>query len=283
MEKNLKEEIAKYTFLMCALTSILCFITITVFIFSNGISAISQIGFFNFIFGNIWSPREKLFGIFPMIVTSILVTMLSFFFSCFIGKWAAIFLAYFCPKKFYGILKSVVELLAGIPSVIYGFFGVIVIVPLVRETFGGAGKSMLSAIIILTIMVLPTIINISESAIQSVPRNYYEGAISLGTTHSEAVFKIVVPAAKSGIVASYILGVGRALGETMAVILVAGNSPTIPKGLLKPVRTLTSGVAMEINYATGLHQQALFGIGVVLFIFILILNISLNLIAKREV
>lgn len=253
-----------------------------IFIFGKGIPAIAQIGFTDFLFGVKWNPSKGYYGILPMIMGSIGVTALSFLVGSFIGKWCAIFLAYYCKGKVYKILKSMVELLAGIPSVIYGFFGVITIVPFIRDNFGGPGKSMLAAVVILSIMILPTIINISETSIKAVPQNYYEGAVALGATHNEAVFNVVVPAAKSGIYTSYILGIGRAFGETMAIILVSGNSPNIPSDILNPVRTLTAGIATEMGYATGLHQSALFGIGVVLFIFIFILNIILNSFIKKE-
>lgn len=283
MNDKLKDNIAKYIFFIAALTSVICIVTIMVFIFVNGVPAIFKIGVVDFIFGTKWAPMQKSFGILPMIVASIFVTFFSFLISSYIGKWSAIFLAFYCNKRLYYILKPIIELLAAIPSVVYGFFGVMVIVPGIRDNLGGVGKSLLAGVIILSIMILPTIISISENSLRSVPTSYYEGAIALGTTKNEAIFKVVVPSAKSGIAASYILGIGRALGETMAIILVVGNNPSIPSSLLSPVRTLTAGIAMEINYASGLHQQALFGIGVILFIFILVLNVVLSKVIKKEV
>ncbi len=277
MTKKQKENFAKLLFFICALMSVFCLVVISFYIFIKGVPAILEIGIGDFLLGTNWQPQSGYFGIFNMIISSFVVTAFAFLFASFIGKWAAIFLSKFCPKKIYGVVKPMVELLAGIPSVIYGFFGVVIIVPIIRDTFGGPGKSMFAAIVILTIMILPTIITLSEAAIKSVPESYYEGAIALGATHTEAVFNIVVPAAKSGIRASFILGIGRAIGETMAVILVAGNSIRFPNDFLMPVRTLTSGIALEMGYASGLHQSALFGIGVVLFVIILILNIILNL------
>lgn len=281
MLKNWKENAARYLFFACALMSVAALCIITFFIFARGIPGIVEIGPVNFIFGMKWEPQQALYGIFPMIVSSVIITGCAFLIGSTIGRWAAVYLALFCHKAVYRIVKPMVELLAGIPSVIYGFFGVVVIVPLIRDNLGGPGKSMLASIIILSIMVLPTIINLSEAALRAVPSAYYEGAIALGTNHTEAVFQVVVPAARSGIQASYILGIGRALGETMAVILVAGNNPNLNLNFLKPVRTLTTGIAMEMGYATGLHQAALFGIGVVLFVLIFALNILLNFVNKK--
>ncbi len=276
------EAIAKYGFFICALTSVAALVVITLFIFMRGIPGIAEIGLGNFLFGLKWDPRQGLYGIFPMIVSSFLITAMSFVVGSLVGRWTAIYLAEFCPGWLYRILKPMVELLAGIPSVIYGFFGLVVIVPFIRENFGGPGKSMLACVVILSIMILPTVINLSEASIRAVPRSYYEGAVALGTTHTEAVFRVVVPAAKSGINASYILGIGRALGETMAVLLVAGNNPKLTVDLLSPVRTLTTGIALEMSYASGLHQSALFGIGAVLFVLIFALNLFLAAVIKKE-
>ncbi len=217
-----------------------------------------------------------------MITASVAVTLAAFVLSSFIGLRSAIFLSFYCPKWAYSSLKTMVELLAGIPSVIYGFFGMIVIVPIIRSNFDVPGQSILAAIIVLTIMILPTIISISEASINAVPRDYYEGAVALGATHTEAVFNVVVGAAGSGIRAAYILGIGRAIGETMAIILVAGNAAVFPNSLLSPVRTLTAGIAIEMGYANGLHQAALFGIGAVLFVFIVALNILLGFMTRRR-
>lgn len=281
MEKK-SETIAKLLFLFCALTSVLSLFLIIFFIFSRGVPAIFEIGIFNFLFETEWRPRSEQFGILSFIVTSLITTAIAFAIGSRIGKWCAIYLAMFCPNKLYKPLKSIVELLSGIPSVVFGFFGIMVIVPLLGDTFGGAGKNMLAIIIILSIMILPTIINLAEISIRAVPQSYYEGALALGCTKTEAVFDVVVPSAKSGINAAYILGIGRAVGETMAVIMVAGNNPNMPSTLLSPARTLTTGIALEMGYATGLHQSVLFGIGVVLFIIVITLNIVLTIVNRKE-
>jgi len=275
------ESIALCAFFTCAAVAVASLALIIVYIFSNGLPAMAEIGVFSFLFGNTWNPSNELYGIRNMILATAAVTFFSFVIGSRVGKWSAIFLSYYCPKKLYGVFKTIVELLAGIPSVIYGFFGVMVIVPFIREYFGGPGKSMLAAIIVLSIMILPTIINLSETALRAVPSFYYEGALALGSTKNEAVFDIVAPAAKSGISSAYVLGIGRAVGETMAVMLVAGNNPGLPDSLIKPVRTMTAGIAIEMNYATGLHQQALFAIGAVLFITIIGLNFGFALYSRR--
>lgn len=200
-----------------------------------------------------------------------------------IGILTAVFLAKYCPKKWYRILKGGVDLLAGIPSVVYGFFGLVVLVPMVRDTFGGNGNSILTASLLLGIMILPTIIETSEAAIQAVPDKYYEGALALGATHERSVYRTVVPAAKSGILAGIILGVGRAIGETMAVIMIAGNQARMPAGLLKGVRTLTANIVIEMGYAADLHREALIATGVVLFVFILIINLLFSLLKRKKV
>ena len=217
-----------------------------------------------------------------MIVGSIYVTAGALIIGVPIGLLTAIFLARFCPKPLYKILKPGIELMAGIPSVIYGFFGLVVLVPMVRDNFGGDGLSMLTASILLGMMILPTIISVSESSIRAVPDKYYQGALALGATHERSVFLTVVPAAKSGILAAIILGVGRAIGETMAVIMVAGNQPRMPEGMLKGVRTLTTNIVMEMGYAAGLHREALIATGVVLFVFILIINLLFSIIKNKE-
>ena len=199
-----------------------------------------------------------------------------------VGILCAIFMARFCPEKLYKFLKPAVELLAGIPSIVYGFFGLVVIVPLMQDIFGGSGKSVLTASILLGTMILPTIIGVSESAIRAVPESYYEGALALGETHERSVFRAVLPAAKSGIMAGVILGIGRAIGETMAVIMVAGNQAVIPEGLLSGVRTLTANIVLEMGYAADLHREALIATGVVLFVFILIINLLFSLVKRRD-
>lgn len=282
MKKNVKEKTAKALFMACALVSIIALCVILFYIFSHGAPAIANIGIIDFLFGTEWEPRANIYGILPMILTTLLVSFAAFAIGSFLGKWAAIYLSKYAHPRIYKIVKPMIELLAGIPSVIFGFFGVMVIVPFIRNHFGGPGKSILAAIIILVIMIIPTIINLSESAIRAVPSSYYEGALALGATHNEAVFNVVVPAAKSGIQSAFILGIGRAIGETMAVILVIGNNPRIPTNIFKPSGALTSGIALEMGYASGLHRDALFGIGVVLFTIILILNVILTFYKEKE-
>ncbi|WP_313755892.1 phosphate ABC transporter permease subunit PstC [Tissierella sp.] len=284
MKSNFFEKLMEIIFFISASFSIISVILICYFMFSNGIPAIGKIGVFNFLLGKDWSPSNipPSFGIFPMIVGSIYVTAGAIILGVPIGILTAIFLAKFCPEKLYKILKPAVNLMAGIPSIIYGFFGLVVLVPLIRKLFSGTGSSILTASILLGIMILPTIIGLSEAAIKSVPSSYYEGAIALGATHEYSVFFAMLPAAKSGILSSIVLGIGRAIGETMAVIMVAGNQARMPKGLLKGIRTLTANIVIEMGYAADLHREALIATGVVLFIFILLLN-GLFSILKRKV
>ncbi len=281
--KNLKEKGMEFVFLIAACVSILSVALICIFLFGNGVPAIKEIGFFNFVSGKIWKPGNDKFGILPMILGSICVTAGALLIGVPIGILTAVFLARFCPKKLYKIVKPGVDLLAGIPSVVYGFFGLCVLVPWVRKIFGGNGNSILTASILLGIMILPSIIGVSESAIRAVPNKYYEGALALGATHERSVFLTVVPAAKSGIFAGVILGVGRAIGETMAVIMVAGNQARMPKGILKGVRTLTANIVIEMGYAADLHREALIATGVVLFAFILLINLLFSALKRRAV
>lgn len=279
---KLKERIWEILFLLAAGFSIFAVVMICLFLFANGIPAMHKIGLTNFLFGTKWKPGNELFGIFPMIVGSLYITAGAILFGVPIGLMTAIFLSRFCPKKLHKIIKPAIDLLAGIPSVVYGFFGLMVIVPFVRDTFGGTGSSILTASLLLGMMILPTIISVSESALNVVPQNYYEGSRALGATHERAVFKTVLPAAKSGILAGIILGVGRAIGETMAVIMVAGNQARLTNSVLKGIRTLTANIVIEMGYATDLHREALIATGVVLFVFILIINIAFNLVKKRK-
>lgn len=281
--KKVKEKGMEIVFLIAACVSILSVALICIFLFMNGIPAIKEIGFFNFVGGKIWKPGNNIFGILPIILGSIYVTAGALVIGVPIGILTAVFLARFCPKKIYKIVKPGVDLLAGIPSVVYGFFGLCVLVPWVRSTFGGNGNSILTASVLLGIMILPSIIGVSESAIRAVPNKYYEGALALGATHERSVFLTVVPAAKSGILAGVILGVGRAIGETMAVIMVAGNQARMPKGVLKGVRTLTANIVIEMGYAADLHREALIATGVVLFVFILLINLLFSALKRRTV
>ena len=277
-----KEKIMQIVFLLAACVSIIAVILICVFLFANGIPGMAEIGFLDFIFGDSWKPGNDAFGIFPMIIGSIYVTVGAMIFGVPIGLLTAVFMARFCPPKLYKILKPIINILAGIPSVVYGFFGVVVLIPFVRENFGGSGISLLTASILLGMMILPTIINVSESAIRAVPENYYEGSLALGATQEASIFRVILPAAKSGIMAGIILGVGRAIGETMAVIMVAGNQPIIPGSITDGVRTMTANIVMEMGYATGLHREALIATGVVLFVFILIINLSFSIFKNRK-
>ena len=286
--KDVKETIMKYVFLVCACASILAVILICAFLFANGIPAIGKIGVFNFLLGETWKPGNDLYGILPFILGSIYVTAGAIVIGVPIGLLTAIFMARFCPKSIYRFMKPAVDLLAGIPSVVYGFFGMVVLVPFVRNFFGqtlgfgGNGSSMFTASVMLGIMILPTIISVGESSIRAVPNSYYEGSLALGATHERSVFCTIVPAAKSGIMAGIILGIGRAIGETMAVIMIAGNQPRMPKGIFEGVRTLTSNIVMEMGYATDLHREALIATAVVLFVFILIINLLFSLVKRRS-
>ena len=279
--KNLKEQLMHMVFLLSACVSILCVAMICVFLFANGIPAIGKIGIFQFLAGEKWKPGNDLYGILPMILGSIYVTAGAVIIGVPIGILTAVFMSKFCPRHIYKVVKPAIDLLAGIPSVVYGFFGMVVIVPVVSQLFGGSGKSMLTASILLGIMILPTIIGVSESAINAVPSSYYEGSLALGASHERSVFFATLPAAKSGILAGVILGVGRAIGETMAVIMVAGNQARMPKGILEGVRTMTANIVLEMGYATDLHREALIATAVVLFVFILIINLSFSIISRK--
>lgn len=276
-----KEKLWEFIFLLAAGFSILAVFLICLFLFVNGIPAMHKIGFFDFLTGTKWKPGNELYGIFPMIIGSLYVTSGAIITGVPIGLMTAIFLAKFCPGWLHKILKPAIDLLAGIPSVVYGFFGLMVLVPFVRNVFGGNGSSILTASLLLGMMILPTIISVSETALNAVPQSYYEGSRALGANHERSVFLTIVPAAKSGIMAGIILGIGRAIGETMAVIMVAGNQARIPDSVLKGVRTLTANIVIEMGYATDLHREALIATGVVLFVFILFINLSFNLIKNR--
>ncbi len=284
MRKKILENGMRGLFAVTACVSILAVVLICAFMFINGIPAIQEIGLFDFLGGTKWAPNNTppSYGILPMIVGSLYITAGAIIVGVPIGLFAAIFMARFCPKRIYRFLKPLVELLAGIPSIVYGFFGMTVLVPFVREHLGGNGNSILTASVLLGIMILPTIIGLSESAIRAVDESYYEGALALGATHERAVMKAVVPAAKSGILASIVLGIGRAIGETMAVIMVAGNNTRITTDILKGIRTLTGNIVMEMGYATDLHRGALIATGVVLFVFILIINLCFSVLNNRK-
>lgn len=275
MKKNLLEKLIGGVFLIAACVSILAVVMICLFLFANGIPAIGKIGFFKFLTGEVWRPSNDIYGILPFILGSLYVTAGAIIIGVPIGIMTAVFMARFCPKKLHRILKPAIDLLAGIPSVVYGFFGLVMIVPV-------TGSSIITASVILAIMILPSVISVSESALRAVPESYYEGSLALGATHERSVFSVLLPAASSGVFAGVVLGIGRAIGETMAVMMVAGNNTGMPKSIFKGVRTLTSNIAMEMGYATGLHREALIATGVVLFVFILIINFCSSMLKRRN-
>jgi phosphate transport system permease protein len=278
---KVKNEIFMEKVLMvCAGVSVLAITLISIFIFARGLPLILSIGWIDILFKSEWNPARGVFGILPMVAGSLAVTFASLLWAVPVGLIAAVFLAEIAPVKVGRITGNLVELLAGIPSVVYGFFGLIVIVPFIRNYLGGNGMSILAGAIVLGIMILPTIITISRDSIMAVPGEYKEGSFALGATHYQTIGKVILPAARSGIITSIILGMGRAIGETMAVVMVTGNATLIPDSLLSPVRTMTSTIVLEMGYASGDHQAALFAIGMILFIFIVALNLIVNLVVK---
>lgn len=268
-------------FLLMTIISVLSLVIICGFLFAKGIPTIFNLGFTDFILGKEWRPSNDIYGIFPMIIGSIFVTLGAMIIGIPIGILSAIYLCFYAKGKVYSLLKSGVDLLAGIPSIVYGFFGIMVVVPTIRNYFGGSGYSLLAGSIILGIMILPIVINISETSFRMRGKAYYDGARALGASHAEAVFFVCAPAAKSGVLSSIVLGVGRAIGETMAIVMVAGNQAIIPQSIFKGVRTLTSNIVLEMGYAANLHRDALIATAVVLFIFILIINVLLSYIHKK--
>lgn len=279
--KKPMESAMRVVFLVAACASILAVALICIFLFANGIPAMGKIGVLKFLTGQKWKPGNDIYGILPMILGSFYVTAGALMIGVPIGILTSIYMARFCPKGLYRFLKPAVGLLAGIPSVVYGFFGMVVLVPIVRDLIGTDGNSIFTASLLLGMMILPTIIEVSESALRAVPESYYEGGLALGASHERSVFFTVLPAAKSGIFAGVILGIGRAIGETMAVIMVAGNQARMPAGLFKGVRTLTTNIVMEMGYAADLHREALIATAVVLFVFILIINTAFSLVKRR--
>lgn len=277
------EAIMRIVFMAAAAVSVLAVLTICWFLFASGLPAMREIGIWNFVSGSSWKPLEGEFGILPMIVGSCYVTAGAIIVGVPLGLLCAVYMAKFCPQGLYRLLKPAIELLAGIPSVVFGFFGLMVIVPVVQELTGGGGKGILTASLVLGIMILPTIVSVSEAAIRAVPDSYYEGALALGATHEKSVFFTTLPAAKSGITASVILGIGRAIGETMAVTMVAGNQAVLPESLTSGVRTMTANIVLEMGYAAkGIHRDSLIATAVVLFVFILIINICFSLLKRGE-
>lgn len=271
--RSVMERGMQLVFLLAACASIVAVIFICIFMFGNGVPAMMKIGVIQFLTGTSWKPLNEIFGILPMIIGSICVTIGAIIIGVPIGILCATFMARFCPDKLYRFMKPAVDLLAGIPSVVYGFFGLVVIVPLMQDIFGISGKGILTASLMLGMMILPTIVSVSESSIRAVPNSYYEGALALGSTHERSVFFTVLPAAKSGIMAAVVLGVGRAIGETLAVSMIVGNQSVLPTSITSGVRTLTTNIVLEMGYATGMHREALIATAVVLFAFILIINL----------
>lgn len=277
-----KENAAKWIFAAAATASVIAVALICVFLFAGGIPGIMRIGVWEFLSGTRWRPGNDIYGILPMILGSLYVTAGALLIGAPAGLLTAVYLSRFASPRMTRILRPAVSLLAGIPSVVYGFWGVTTIVPLIRRYFGGSGSSLLAAALLLGIMILPTIIAVSEAALNAVPQSYYEGALALGATHERAVFSVVLRAARSGMIAAMILGVGRAVGEAMAVMMVAGNRAVIPTSLFRGVRTLTSNIVMEMGYAADLHREALIATGVVLFAFILTINLTFSLLRRRS-
>ena len=283
--KYIIEDVTKFIFFISAMIAVISLLLIIGFVFYKGLNPFISKGFSfkDFLLGTKWVPSSEKFGIAPMIVASILATLGALIIGIPIGILTAVFISEIAPKKIGKVISTAVELLAGIPSVLYGVFGLAVIVPWIQNTFNQPkGQSLLAVMIVLAIMMLPTIVTVSETSIRAVPKSYKEGSLALGTSHIETTFKVVVPAAKSGILAGVVLGVGRAIGETMAIILVAGNSPIIPTSIFNGVRPLTTNIALEMGYAYGTHQEMLFATGVVLFIFILLLNLLLSKLSNKE-
>lgn len=291
---NTKEVVMKWVFTACACISILAVGLICVFLFANGLPTLFKIGPLKFLLGTTWKPGNDIYGILPMILGSIYVTAGAIVVGVPIGLLTAIYMSRFASKRINRVLLPAVQLLAGIPSVVYGFFGMVVLVPgiqsilktdFVRKTLGitnGKGMSLFTASLLLGIMILPTIITVSKTSLDAVPQSYYEGSLALGATHERSVFFTVLPAAKSGVLSAVILGIGRAIGETMAVVMVAGNQTWMPQGLFQGLRTMTSNIVIEMGYAADLHREALIATGVVLFVFILLINVSFSLVKERE-
>lgn len=272
----------KYVFLLCACVSVAAVVMICLFLFANGLPTIGEIGVGKFLLGMRWRPGQGLYGIFPMIIASIYVTVGALILGVPVGILTAVFLVHYCPGGLYRAVKPAVNLLAGIPSIVYGFFGLVVIVPVMQKLTGTSGKGILTACILLAIMVLPTIITTSESALRAVPNAYYEGALALGATRERSIFRAVFPAAKSGVMSGIILGVGRVVGETMAVVMVAGNQAVMPTSITSGVRTMTANIVMEMAYAEGQHRSALIATAVVLFALILVINLCFSAVKGRS-
>ena len=279
---KLKESVMRWVFTAAACACIAAVALICGFLFANGLPFFGKVNLWSFLSGTKWTPESDVYGILPMIVGSLYVTGGALLIGAPIGILAGIYMACFCPARLQRLLRPMIDLMAGVPSVVYGFFGVTTLVPLVRQTFGGNGFSILTACLLLGMMILPTIIRLTYSAMLAVPDSYREGSLALGATEERSVFRAMLPAAKSGVLAAVVLGIGRAIGETMAVVMVAGNQARMPKGILKGIRTLTSNIVTEMGYAADLHREALIATGVVLFVFILLINLLLSALKRRE-
>ena len=289
-----RENVMQWVFTLCACVSILAVALICIFLFANGLPTIGKIGPLKFLLGTTWKPGNDVYGILPMILGSIYVTAGAIVVGVPIGLLTAIYMSRFASDKVNKVLLPAVQLLAGIPSVVYGFFGMVVMVPAIQSVLktdfvrkvlhinNGKGMSLFTASLLLGIMILPTIITVSKTSLDAVPQSYYEGSLALGATHERSVFCTVLPAAKSGVLSAIILGIGRAIGETMAVVMVAGNQTWMPKGLFQGLRTMTSNIVIEMGYAADLHREALIATGVVLFVFILLINLSFSIVKERE-
>lgn len=277
------DKLMKRVFWLCAAIMILVVGFMAVYIIVGGVPFFKEVSIWDFLFGKKWNPSGKIFGIYPMLVASLYATLGATLIGVVVGVSTAIVLVEVLPQKVAKVFSAAIDLLAGIPSVIYGFFGLMVIVPILNDLFGGigGGSSLLAAMLILAVMLLPTVIRMTEVSLRAVPNEYKEGGLGLGASKFQYIFKVQLGAAKSGIMAGIVLGIGRALGETMAVILVAGNSVLIPSSIMDPVRTLTANIAMEMGYATGIHQQALFATGMVLFVLIMAINLVLTQFIRR--
>lgn len=284
-KKYFWESFMKWVFFASASVSIISIIVIFYFIFEGGVPFMLRYGISDFIFGTKWTPSNSnpQFGILPMIVGSLVITFGAVILGVPTGIFTSVFMAKFCPPKLYRFLKPAVNMMAAIPSIVYGFFALRLIVPIVRSIVGGTGMNIITASILLGIMILPTIIGLAEASLRAVPKSYYEGSVALGATHERSVMRVVVPAAKSGIISAVILGVGRAIGETMAVILVAGNQARIPSSVTQGVRTMTTNIVLEMAYAAGEHREALIATAVVLFIFILIINGAFTIVKRKGI
>lgn len=281
MKQTFRDRLAAAGFLLCALISVAAVGVICLFLFANGIPAIAKIGPLHFLLGSTWKPSSDLYGIFPMILGSLYVTAGALILGVPLGVLAAVFLARYCPKKLYRPFRSGVDLLAGIPSIVYGFFGLSVFVPAVQAASGTSGKGILTASVLLAVMILPTVISVAESSLRAAPDAYFEGALALGATKERAILGTLFPAAKSGILSGVVLGLGRAVGETMAVVMVAGNQPVVPSGILSGVRTMTANIVLEMAYAGEFHRSALVATGVVLFVFILLVNLCFSAVKRK--